>query len=125
MRNRASRWTHEALLDIRRALPLPLLGLDCDNGAEFINNNLARWCAEQRITFTRSRPYNTNDSCHVEQKNWSVIRREVGYGRYDTDAERQLIAAIYADLRLYVNFFLPSVKLTAKQRRGAKVHKSA
>jgi len=52
-----------------------------------------------------------------------VIRREVGYGRYDTDAERQLIAAIYADLRLYVNFFLPSVKLTAKQRQGAKVQK--
>ena len=64
-----------------------------------------------------------NDGCYVEQKNWSVVRREVGYGRYDTQAERALIAAIYADLRLYVNFFLPSTKLIAKERRGAKVHK--
>ena len=123
VRNRASCWTFAALQDVRGKLPFPLLGLDCDNGSEFINNNLARWCADQEITFTRSRPYRKNDGCHVEQKNWSVVRRETGYGRYDTQAERDLIASIYVDLRLYVNFFLPSVKLRAKERIGAKVHK--
>jgi hypothetical protein len=123
VRNRAARWTYEALLNVRRSLPFALRGLDCDNGGEFINTNLARWCAAERITFTRSRPWRKNDACHVEQKNWSVIRREVGYGRYDTQAERDLIAAIYADLRLYVNFFLPQVKLIAKERVGAKVSK--
>jgi len=123
VRNRARRWTFEALLDIRRGLPFGLLGIDSDNGGEFINAHLLSWCDEQRLTFTRSRAYEKNDSCYVEQKNWSVVRREVGYGRYDTQAERDLIAEIYADLRLYVNFFLPQMKLIAKQRTGAKVQK--
>jgi hypothetical protein len=123
VRNRARKWTHEALNDIRACLPFALLGLDSDNGGEFINNNLAAWCATEKISFTRSRPLNKNDCCFVEQKNWSVVRRETGYGRYDTEAERDLIAQIYADLRLYVNYFLPSVKLIAKQREGAKVRK--
>ena len=123
VRNRARRWTFEALLDIRAQLPFALLGLDSDNGGEFINNHLATWCAGEEVTFTRSRPLNKNDCCFVEQKNWSVVRRETGYGRYDTEAERDLIALIYADLRLYVNYFLPSVKLLAKERQGAKVRK--
>jgi hypothetical protein len=123
VRNRARRWTHEALLDIRERLPFPVRGLDSDNGAEFINNNLAAWCEAEQITLTRSRPLHKNDCCYVEQKNWSVVRREVGYGRYDTDRERALIAEIYADLRLYVNYFLPSMKLRVKQRTGAKVVK--
>ncbi len=123
VRNRARKWTFEALLDVRRSLPFALLGLDSDNGGEFINHNLADYCRSEAITFTRSRPLHKNDGCYVEQKNWSVVRRETGYGRYDTEAERALLAAIYADLRLYVNFFLPSVKLIAKERIGAKVHK--
>lgn len=123
VRNRARRWTFEALVDVRASLPVALLGIDSDNGGEFINHHLVSWCSEQQLTFTRSRAYEKNDSCYVEQKNWSVIRREVGYGRYDTDEERALIAAIYADLRLYVNYFLPSVKLLAKERNGAKVAK--
>jgi hypothetical protein len=123
LRNRARRWTFEALLDVRRELPFPLLGLDADNGGEFINNNLAEYCRAEAITFTRSRPHRRNDACHVEQKNWSVVRRETGYGRYDTEAERALLAVIYADLRLYVNYFLPQVKLLAKERVGARVRK--
>ena len=123
VRNRARKWTHEALIDVRAALPFPLLGLDSDNGGEFINHHLVSWCSAERISFTRSRPLRKNDGCYVEQKNWSVVRRETGYGRYDTEAERELIAAIYADLRLYVNYFLPSVKLRAKQRVGPKVTK--
>lgn len=108
---------------MRRALPFPLLGLDSDNGGEFINHHLATWCAAEEVILTRSRPYRKNDACHVEQKNSSVIRRETGYGRYDTEAERELIRQIYAALRLYVNFFLPSVKLIAKERRGARIYK--
>ena len=123
VRNRARKWTFEALLDIRRCLPFALLGIDSDNGSEFINAHLNNWCGAEGITFTRSRPNEKNDSCYVEQKNWSVIRRETGYGRYDSEEERALIAEIYADLRLYVNFFLPSMKLLAKQRTGAKVYK--
>lgn len=123
VRNRARKWTHEALKDVRAALPFRLLGLDSDNGGEFINHHLVSWCSAERISFTRSRPLRKNDGCYVEQKNWSVVRRETGYGRYDTEAERELLTAIYADLRLYVNYFLPSVKLITKQRVGAKVTK--
>src|SRR5674476_1167526 len=94
-----------------------------DMVSSFSRASSVSWCSEQRLTFTRSRAYEKNDSCYVEQNNWSVVRRETGYGRYDTEVERELIAVIYADLRLYVNFFLPSVKLLAKQRTGAKVYK--
>ena len=72
------------------------------------------WCSEQRLTFTRSRAYEKNDSCFVEQKNWSVVRRETGYGRYDSEAERDLVAVIYADLRL-MRELLPAVGETAHQ----------
>lgn len=123
VRNRARRWTLEALKDVQASLPFPLLGLDSDNGSEFINAHLLQWSSEQKVSFTRSRPNEKNDSCFVEQKNWSVIRREVGYGRYDSEGERTLIAAIYADLRLYVNFFLPSMKLIAKERVGSRLRK--
>ena len=123
VRNRARCWTLEALKDVRASLPFALLGIDSDNGSEFINAHLATWTAAQKISFSRSRPNEKNDSCFIEQKNWCVVRREIGYGRYDTEAERDLIAAIYADLRLYVNFFLPSMKLEVKERRGARVYK--
>jgi hypothetical protein len=69
---------------IRERLPFPLLGIDSDNGGEFINDQLYRYCQSEQITFTRGRPYRKNDSCYVEQKNYSVVRRAVGYLRYDT-----------------------------------------
>jgi hypothetical protein len=71
---------------VRQRLPFPLLGLDSDNGSEFLNQHLYAYCQGEGITFTRSRPYKKNDSCHVEQKNWSVIRRLVGYDRYSSRA---------------------------------------
>ena len=83
----------------------------------------ARRLAAQGITFTRSRPYRKNDSCFVEQKNWSVVRRFAGYGRHDTDGEVRLLNRLYGVLRLYTNFFLPVVKLTEKVRQGSKVTK--
>jgi hypothetical protein len=123
VRNKAQRWVHEALIDVERALPFPLLGLDSDNGGEFINNQLFRYCSEQGITFTRSRPYRKNDNCFVEQKNWPVVRQQVGYHRYDNPEQLEILRELYRHLRLYVNFFQPQMKLVAKTRRGAKVTK--
>ncbi len=108
---------------VRQRLPFPLLGLDSDNGSEFINQHLYRYCQREGITFTRSRSYKKNDSCHVEQKNWSVVRRVVGYDRYSSRAALERLDMVYDCLRLYVNFFQPVMKLVAKTRHGAKVHK--
>jgi hypothetical protein len=121
--NKAQRWCFEALVDIERTLPFSLVGLDSDNGSEFINHQLFRDCTEHEITFTRSRPYRKNDNCFVEQKNWPVVRQQVGYGRYDTPAELEALRELYRHLRLYVNFFQPQMKLVSKTRRGAKVSK--
>lgn len=96
-------------------LPFALLGLDSDNGCEFINEMLFEYCQYQKITFTRSRPYHKNDQAHVEQKNWSVVRHLVGYGRFETTAEYNLLQSIYTDLSLYFNFFQPVLKLTSKE----------
>jgi hypothetical protein len=103
---------------MRQRLPFPLLGLDSDNGGEFINELLYRYCLNEKITFTRSRPYQKNDQAHVEQKNWSVVRHTVGYDRWETEQELALLDSIYQDLRLYINFFQPSLKLIAKERIG-------
>jgi len=110
-----------AIHHMRQRLPFALLGLDSDNGAEFINDLLYRYCQDEQITFTRSRPYKKNDQAHVEQKNWSVVRHTVGYDRLETEQELALLESIYDDLRLYINFFQPALKLTAKQRLGNKV----
>src|SRR3990172_1039803 len=80
---------------IKRRLPFPLLGLDTDNGSEFINQGLYDYCRRYKITFTRSRPYKKNDQCHVEQKNWSVVRRVVGYDRYSSHAALAVMNEIY------------------------------
>lgn len=119
--NKAQRWCFEALQDVEASLPFPLLGLDSDNGSEFINHQLFRYCADRSITFTRSRPYRKNDNCFVEQKNWPVVRQQVGYGRYDTPGELETLRELYRYLRLYVNYFQPQMRLVEKTRRGAKV----
>jgi hypothetical protein len=123
LRNKAQRWVHEAIDEIGCELPFPLVGLDSDNGSEFINMHLYRYCIERGITFTRSRPYRKNDNCYVEQKNWPVVRQQVGYARYDTPEELEGLRALYRVLRLYVNFFQPQMKLVSKTRHGAKVTK--
>ncbi len=108
---------------VRQRLPFPLLGLDSDNGSEFINQHLYNYCQREGITFTRSRSYKKNDSCHVEQKNWSVVRRLIGYDRYNSHAALECLERIYYLVRLYVNFFQPVMKLVSKIRHGAKVRK--
>lgn len=123
VQNKAQKWVFEALQDLRKRLPFTVLGLDSDNGTEFINHHMVTYCTEQRITFTRSRPYRKNDNCYVEQKNWSVVRRAVGYSRYDTPQQCQLLNDLYRLLRDYNNFFMPSMKLVEKVRDGAKVRK--
>jgi len=123
VKNKAQQWVFEALKDIRGRLPFPLLGIDSDNGGEFINNQLYRYCQEEKITFTRTRSYRKNDNCFVEQKNYSVVRRAVGYGRHHTPEEQAIINDLYKELRLFTNFFQPSMKLIGKTREGSKVVK--
>jgi len=108
---------------MRRHLPFPLLGIDSDNGSEFINQCLYNYCRDEKITFTRSRSYKKNDSCHVEQKNGNVVRRLVGYERYATKASFECLGRVYNLIRLYINFFQPTMKLVSKTRHGARVHK--
>ena len=112
-----------AVHDVRKQIPFPMLGLDSDNGSEFINQSLYGYCRQWGITFTRARSYKKNDSCHVEQKNWSVIRRIIGYDRFSTKAAFKALGDVYTLLRLYINFFQPVLKLVRKIRHGAKVHK--
>jgi hypothetical protein len=106
---------------VRQRLPFPLRGLDSDNGGEFINHHLFAYCHREGITFTRSRSYKKNDSCHVEQKNWSVVRRLVGYDRYSSHAALETMNRLYNSLRLYT--IQPTMKLLSKTRHGARVHK--
>jgi hypothetical protein len=121
--NKAQIWVFEALLEIRERLPFPLLGIDSDNGGEFINHHLMEYCQQEEITFTRSRPHRKNDNCFVEQKNYSIVRRAVGYARYEGRKAQASLNRLYELLRLRTNFFLPSMKLKEKQRVGSRVQK--
>ena len=123
VRNKAQKWVFAALAIILDGLPFDARGIDSDNGSEFINHHLIAFCREKELAFTRSRPYRKNDNCFVEQKNWTVVRKTVGYFRYDTEEELWLLNQIYAVLRLYTNYFQPTMKLVSKIRNGAKVTK--
>jgi hypothetical protein len=121
--NKAQKHVFDGLMAVEKRQPFPFLGIDSDNGSEFINAHLYRYCKDERICFTRSRPYQKNDNCHVEQKNWSLVRRNIGYARYEGNAALKLLNEYYDLLRLHVNFFLPSTKLIGKKRDGAHVSK--
>lgn len=113
-----------ALDDIRRALPFTLASIDSDNGSEFINYHLVGYCKKHNIAFTRSRPYKKNDNAHIEQKNWTHVRRVLGWDRYDTQEQLAAINALYrGPLRLMMNLFQPCVKLLSKERVGSKVRR--
>ena len=120
VRNKARKWVIAALEEIALIMPFPLRGVDSDNGSEFINYHLLDWCEERRITFTRSRPGNSNDRAHVEQKNWAVVRTVVGYHRYDTTAELALLNKIWALQSQMTNYFLPQQKLISKTRSARR-----
>lgn len=123
VRNKAQKWVFAAIQDATAAFPFPILGIDSDNGSEFINWELFRWCEQNELTFTRSRSGNKNDGAHVEQKNWHIVRQAVGYHRYDTPAELELLNQIWALQRLMTNHFAPQQKLVSKTRIGAKIKK--
>lgn len=123
LKNKAQVWTFAGLQKIRGKLPFALLGIDSDSGSEFINHSFLNYCQQEHITFTRSRPYRKNDGCYVEQKNYSVVRRAVGYQRFDTEEQLRWLAELYERLELYINFFQPSMKLQSKERCGARVKK--
>lgn len=155
VRNKAQVWVFEALKQIRDRLPFKLLGIDSDNGSEFINSHLYHYCQAEKITLrtpnafrvytglelgigtlhlpvvlglqmetsTRARAYRKNDSCYVEQKNYSVVRRAVGYMRYDTEQQLGVLNELYGYLRLYTNYFQPVMKLTQKIRIGSRIRK--
>lgn len=109
-----------ALDQIRVGLPFHLAGIHSDNGGEFINHHLLRWCQAREITFTRGRPARSNDNAHVEQKNWALARRSVGYFRYDTPTEEHLLNQLWAHQDVLFNLFNAQQKLVSKTRHGAK-----
>lgn len=111
----------KALVVIQNRLPFTLFGIDSDNGEEFINWHLYRWCRKEAITFTRCREYRKNDQAHVEEKNWSIVRRYTGYKRFETQEQVDLLNKLYEQLRLYFNFFQATLKLERKERVGEKV----
>lgn len=112
-----------AVHHVARSLSFPLSGLDSDNGGKFINQHLYAYCQRNEIKFTRSRPHKKNDNAHAEQKNWSVVRRLVGYDRYSSKAAFEKLHRTYSLLDQHTNFFQPVMKLQHKTRHGAKVHK--
>src|SRR5499425_1968149 len=113
-----------ALEEIAQALPFGLLGIDTDNGSEFLNWHVGRWCAQHDIQFTRGRPYKKDDNAHIEQKNWTHVRKLMGWERYDTAQAVEAMNDLYGqELRLWMNVFQPSVKLVRKVRVGARLRR--
>ena len=113
----------ETLERIRMSLPFALRALDVDNGSEFVNDRLIEYCLSHGIELTRSRPYRKNDQAWVEQKNGAIVRKLLGYRRFEGLAAARAITRLYSASRLFVNFFQPSFKLASKHRDGAKVTK--
>ena len=113
-----------AMKDIEQALPFKLLGIDSDNGSEFINYHLKTFCDQSDIQFTRGRPYKKDDNAHIEQKNYTHVRKILGYLRYDSQPVQKAINELYQDeLRILQNLFLPSMKLMKKTRVGSKLQR--
>jgi transposase InsO family protein len=121
---RGEQAVQRALNEIATGLPFALLGVDSDNGSEFINWHLKGWCEQQHIQLTRGRPYQKDDNAHIEQKNWTHVRKLLAWDRYDTPEAVAGMNDLYSqELRLWLNLFLPSVKLLKKMRVGSKVRR--
>lgn len=113
---KGERATVAGLKEMQGRFPFPILGIDSDNGGEYINHHLYAFCKQEKMTFTRSRRYKKNDNAHVEQKNWEAIRKMVGYARFDTEQQLQILNELYrGPLSLYLNFFQPTRKRKAKE----------
>jgi hypothetical protein len=114
----------QALERAQQLLPFPLLGLDTDNGGEFLNAEVFTFCQREQITFTRGRAYRKNDQCYIEQKNGAIVRQMVGYDRFEGERAYRQLTELYRAVRLYVNIFQPSMKLLTKRRDGNKVSRT-
>jgi hypothetical protein len=114
--NNAHRWVKEHIAYTRETLPFPMLGIDSDNGGEFINHQLLDWCTQNNIKFTRSRPYHKNDNCFVEQKNGDVVRKTVGYARFEGENARKALSEVYRFLNPLLNYWYPTLRLIAKEK---------
>ncbi len=112
-----------ALEQAQKICPFPILGLDFDNGREFLNEDMIEWCIRENITYTRSREYKKNDQAWIEEKNGSVIRKNVGRGRFEGKKALRLLEKLYKALYLYANYFQPCQKLLEKKREGSKTYK--
>jgi len=123
VRTKAQKFVFAAIRFIRRLLPFDLLGIDSDNGSEFINDELYRYCIAEEIALTRSRAYHKNDGCYVEQKNGAIVRNHIGYNRYEGQEAVDLMNEYYAQLRLLTNYFLPQTKLISKEPVDGKTKK--
>ncbi len=120
--SKSQEYTFQALKRIRERIPFECKGLDSDNGGEFINDILYKYCRREKLEFTRSRPGRKNDNAYIEQKNWTHVRKVLGYLRYDSPKELMIINDLYRnELRLYKNFFQPVMKLASKERIGGRV----
>ena len=120
-KGRGERGTLVAIKSASEHVPFPVKGIDSDNDSAFINHHLVKYCRSEEITFTRSREYKKNDQCHVEQKNWSVVRQFIGYRRFETDEKLALLERVYPLIMRYHNFFSPMMRLAEKERYGSKV----
>lgn len=123
VKNKAAAGVTEAIDHVARKFPFPVLGIDSDNGSEFINAHLFDYCTAKKLTFTRSRPGNKNDGAHVEQKNWTHVRELVGYLRFDTSAELEVLNAIWELDSRFSNHLLAQQKLIERRREGSKIVK--
>ena len=122
VRGKGQEGVRQALEQMRPALPFALLGIDSDHGSEFIHGHLGRYCPTLSVQFTRGRPYKKDDNAHIEQKNWTHVRKLLGYERYDSPAALAAINDLYTqELRLFQNLFLPGVKLASKERIGSRL----
>jgi hypothetical protein len=112
------------LEEMRQTLPFQLQGIDSDNGSEFLNDHLVRYCRTHEIQFTRGRPYKKDDNAHIEQKNWTHVRKLIGWDRFDTPEAVELLNDLYRnELRIMMNLFQPSVKLIGKERVGSRLRR--
>ena len=114
--NNAHRWAKEQIAQAKENLPFPMLGIDSDNGGEFINHQLLDWCTQNGVAFTRGRPYRKNDNCFVEQKNFDIVRKTVGYCRFEGEKAAKALAEVYRYLNPLVNYYCPTIRLIAKEK---------
>jgi len=127
--NNAHRWVKENVAEVKKNLPFPMLGFDSDNGEEFINHQLLDWCTQNNVKFTRGRPYRKNDNCFVEQKNGDVVRKTVGYARFEGEKAQKALAEVYRYLTPLLNYWYPTLRLIAKEKlpsgRYKKIYEKA